>query len=760
MTRQDQIFVSDGANGIDTATPVGTDEGLFIDGDDGKIKRAALSSWPGGGGGGSSPILPWEFDNTTTDADPGSGKFRFNNATLANVTFIYINKTADNGIDGSELIEALRNGDEVYIQQEDDETKAALFTVTGSPTDATTYYKIPVIYKDEGTGGLFTNGTNCSFMYYYNSSPQLTREGDYSFVTMSGDQANATTGTVVNLDTEQVGNIDFDASTKKWTLKAGRIYRLHCSSRSSGHAGTDSIQLTWQNASGPIGKDSLTRGLNANVNASEQASALTIYAPSVDTEVWVQVENNSTGTVDISGTWTWAEIIQVAKTALAPLEATGEYLQLGLSADQSTDLTAGNPVKLNLSNGNIDYNAGTYRATLKAGFTYKLTGNIYNTLNNANEFATYVWYDITNSEPIGNAYSGNGLGSEAICISVSHSTSKGNDQSSAVAIITPVEDIEVELRIDSVSGTLAQIWATWTNATIEQVAVGALNPLISPAKYNIPAATSIANAATWTSLSPQYSNKQYDDDNLISAGIFTAPHDGHFYFPVSLYLVTGGGWTTGENLALRLAISTDGGSTWPTTRNLDIETAQTNHTVRADAHGGAQLKLNRNDKVRVEYLQNSGGAINTDGADSVFGVFEIPTAISTAAPPTFYAYADSDAGQSLTADTTDIVMEDIESDAWNMINVSNGRITPPVTSRVRIIINIDPSGVGTPLLKLYKTGVFLRKGSRNTGGESTQAVFEEIIDPATDYLTIRNGFAATLDGTAAHNWIRIEAEPV
>lgn len=107
----------------------------------------------------------WKFSTTTTAADPGSKNFRFDNATLASVTNIYVNDTTVVGFDSSTLMGFLAIGMRIYIQQKDDPTKAALFQLTGSPTDNTGWWTIPVIVVSSAT--LPGNGKECAFFFRF-----------------------------------------------------------------------------------------------------------------------------------------------------------------------------------------------------------------------------------------------------------------------------------------------------------------------------------------------------------------------------------------------------------------------------------------------------------------------------------------------------------------------------------------------------------------------------------------------------------------
>jgi hypothetical protein len=100
---------------------------------------------------GASLGETWTFDSGTTDADPGSKKFRFNNATQSSATYIYVNKTAESGVDMGTILLLLTTGHRIYIQRDADSTRFHLVQVTGAAIDATTYVKIPITVTDSGT---------------------------------------------------------------------------------------------------------------------------------------------------------------------------------------------------------------------------------------------------------------------------------------------------------------------------------------------------------------------------------------------------------------------------------------------------------------------------------------------------------------------------------------------------------------------------------------------------------------------------------
>lgn len=98
---------------------------------------------PEGTGGGAAVQLSWRFSTTITEANPGSKRLRFDNATPASVTKIFVNDTTNNNFDASALLNALSSGDRIYVQESTDATAFFLATVTGV-TDNTGWFTIDV----------------------------------------------------------------------------------------------------------------------------------------------------------------------------------------------------------------------------------------------------------------------------------------------------------------------------------------------------------------------------------------------------------------------------------------------------------------------------------------------------------------------------------------------------------------------------------------------------------------------------------------
>ena len=110
--------------------------------------------------GGDSAMF--QYSTTTADADPGAGKFRLNNATIASATIMYIDDLEFNGTDVSAWVQSWddvagndTNRGRIRISKANTLDTWMVFKVTGAITDATGYSKISLVYID--SAGTFAN---------------------------------------------------------------------------------------------------------------------------------------------------------------------------------------------------------------------------------------------------------------------------------------------------------------------------------------------------------------------------------------------------------------------------------------------------------------------------------------------------------------------------------------------------------------------------------------------------------------------------
>jgi hypothetical protein len=101
--------------------------------------------------GGSSLQATWKFSTSTTEANPGSGRLRYDNATPASVTKLFINDTTNAGFDISNIFNnILAIGDQMYLQQADNGANFLIVTITGI-TDNTGWFTLDVTVDDSGS---------------------------------------------------------------------------------------------------------------------------------------------------------------------------------------------------------------------------------------------------------------------------------------------------------------------------------------------------------------------------------------------------------------------------------------------------------------------------------------------------------------------------------------------------------------------------------------------------------------------------------
>ena len=110
--------------------------------------------------GGDSAMF--QYSTTTTDADPGAGKFRLNNATISSATEMYIDDLEFNGTDVSAWVQSWddvsgndTNRGRIRISKANTLDTWMVFKVTGAITDASGYTKVSLVYID--TAGTFAN---------------------------------------------------------------------------------------------------------------------------------------------------------------------------------------------------------------------------------------------------------------------------------------------------------------------------------------------------------------------------------------------------------------------------------------------------------------------------------------------------------------------------------------------------------------------------------------------------------------------------
>lgn len=134
-------------------------------GDTGATGAAGAAGSTGAtGAAGPTVAVGFNYSTTTADADPGSGIFRLNNATLASVTEAYFDNSERGGTDVSAWLDTFDDSGEssyrgtLTLIDTADSTEVQVYKVTGSVTDGTGYRKVSLTWIAGKAAGSFTNG--------------------------------------------------------------------------------------------------------------------------------------------------------------------------------------------------------------------------------------------------------------------------------------------------------------------------------------------------------------------------------------------------------------------------------------------------------------------------------------------------------------------------------------------------------------------------------------------------------------------------
>jgi len=164
-----------------------------------------------GATGATGPVagIKQAYSSTTTDADPGAGTFRLNNATPASATEAYLDNVDAGGATVSTIFDLFDDSTTttkgfLRFEKTTDPTVWAQFAVTGSVVDGTGYRKITL---GSGAGsGAFTNTDTFAILF--------SRTGD----------AGAGTGDVVGPASAVTGNVvSYNGTTGKLVADSGKL---------------------------------------------------------------------------------------------------------------------------------------------------------------------------------------------------------------------------------------------------------------------------------------------------------------------------------------------------------------------------------------------------------------------------------------------------------------------------------------------------------------------------------------------------------
>ena len=204
---------------------------------------------------------PWTFDSTTSMADPGTGDIRFNNATVSSVTQIAVSaNTADTG--NPDISDFVASWDDstnasdkgkLVIKKRGTPATFAIFTITGTITDNTTWLQIPVSHVQ--SNGTFSNTDE--------TYTQFNRTGDDGAGSLSNvvDDTSPQLGGNLDVNGQKIvsvsnGNIDIEPNGTGNVLLGNFTFDAD----QTVGAGQDNYVLTYDNAGGLISLEAAAGG--------------------------------------------------------------------------------------------------------------------------------------------------------------------------------------------------------------------------------------------------------------------------------------------------------------------------------------------------------------------------------------------------------------------------------------------------------------------------------------------------------------------
>jgi len=212
--------------------------------------RAGPNGVHGGGGGGSSSSagpVGFEFtaSSATTDSDPGTGTLRWNNATQASATQLFVDNTDADGTNLASLWASIPANSFVTISESANPEVWQLWKVTAVPTDGTGYYKFAVTLQAQ-EGGNIANTTAIRLAVDVSGASSTT--GKHSIPISAGALRPSTSGGCASLSSVAIAagqpdiiTLDFDATAEEYAL-------IQIAMPKSWNEGTITAKFYWSHA--------------------------------------------------------------------------------------------------------------------------------------------------------------------------------------------------------------------------------------------------------------------------------------------------------------------------------------------------------------------------------------------------------------------------------------------------------------------------------------------------------------------------------
>lgn len=278
------------------------------------------------------------------------------------------------------------------------------------------------------------------------------------------DSVQASAGGSVSLDTTSGYSEGGGASVGRFTLAAGKTYKLTANVPYATFSAVGHVEYAWYNvtAGAQVGNQA---GLQSSTNTSHDElmdTAEGVITPAVTTIVEVRF-GVASAVLAIGGSSRPHAFVEVLSDGGAGGASAAGYMRAEMVADQSTNVTTGDHLKFNsvhassgsditLDTATTYTNAGgasVGRFTLSAGKTYMLRSTVPRVLfGSADSSLQYQWYNVT---------AGAALGTSGGSLSATWSASTVSNDSFAETIIKPSATTLIELRMVAVNGTITSI---------------------------------------------------------------------------------------------------------------------------------------------------------------------------------------------------------------------------------------------------------------------------------------------------------------
>lgn len=174
----------------------------------------------------------FSFSTSTTDADPGLGNIRFNNATLGSVTTIYVDNASAQGATISSWLDTFDDGGTstdrgTLTLMTADATGLMIARVTGSVVDGTGYRKISVTplttagsFANDATVNVFftrspLDAVQAGYRFTFDSATAMADPGAGDF-RLNNATLSSVTAMAIDDTSAETGNPDVSAAVLAW----------------------------------------------------------------------------------------------------------------------------------------------------------------------------------------------------------------------------------------------------------------------------------------------------------------------------------------------------------------------------------------------------------------------------------------------------------------------------------------------------------------------------------------------------------------